>query len=392
MLPVDPEGLAAKVKACHRAGIRLLLVPESQVTAAKEEAARLAGAGQGHRVEVIGVDDVRRIWQRNRAVEQTTRGPLRFASGWLSWLTRSRARMALLLALLAAATAAAIVTTVRWEKDPVAAEWKDDRLLMRNRYGHTWLLAPVHPPGPDIFAQPDWGVPVAIVKPRGFSKAIAITILGAEPRGSDRLVAITPQGKILWEVRAQRIGERHRTPIDDVSWRAIYIPDPGPEGAADFYAVRRSIQSSFCLIDRIDPATGASSGCLRNEGHIEFGSRIDLTGDGIQEILFMGTHNPDSCGTAVVIDPDRMRPISPADSLGSIPRISDPSSLRTGVAACWRFVNDRFSSGSAPRAPRSIRTATAWSSSARAAPSRKGASSIACARPTPEDPSSSGFR
>jgi hypothetical protein len=343
VLPVDPDGLLAKVRASHHARIRVLLVPEGQQEDAAREADRMARVSPGHRVQVIGVDDARRIWNAGHGLVRTARGPTGFASGLLNWLTWSRARIALLLAVFGSIVSSGVVTTIRWEKDPVAAEWQDGRLLMRNRYGHTWSLEVTYPPGPDVLAQPDWGVPVAIVKPRGFERSIGLAILGSNPGGSDRLVAISPTGRILWENGSLRIGARHRMPIDDVSWRAIYVAGPDRNGSVAVFAIRRSIQSNLCLIDRIDAATGASRGCLRNRGHIEFSRMIDLTGDAVPEIVFMGTHNPDSCGIAVVIDPDRLRPIAASDSLPSIPNVTDPASLRMGVAACWSFAHDHFS-------------------------------------------------
>ncbi len=343
VLPVDADGLLTKVRASHHARVKILLVPREQEEAAAAEARSMESTSPGHRVQIVGVDDVREIWARGSVVRRRARDLPAFVHGLLSWLTRSPIRIALLLAVFAAIAGALIFTAVRWEKDPVAAEWKGERLVMRNRYGHAWSISAHYPPAPHVFAQPDWGLPLVVLKPPGMDRSIVVAILGAVPQESSRLLALTRDGDILWEMDSRRIGERHHTPFADVGWTGIYFPGPAADGSVDIYALRRSIQSNLCLIDRIDAGSGASRGCLRNQGHLEFSREIDLDNNGMREIVFMGTHNPDSCGIAVVIDPIRMRPISRPDSLESIPSISDPTSLRSGVAACWRFAHDRFS-------------------------------------------------
>jgi hypothetical protein len=343
VLPVDPDGLLTKVRASHHARVKILLVPRAQEEAAAKEARSMESIAPGHRVQIVGVDDVRQVWASDSVVRRRARRLPLFVHGLLSWLTRSPIRIALLLAVFTAIVGALIFTAVRWEREPVAAEWKGERLVMRNRYGHAWSIPVLYPPAPHVFFQPDWGAPLVVLKPPGSERSIVIAILGAGPQGSERLVALTPDGDILWEMDSRRIGEHHHTPVADVGWSGIYFPGPAADGSERIYALRRSIQSNLCLIDRVDAGSGASRGCLRNQGHLEFSREIDLDNDGVREVVFMGTHNPDSCAIAIVLEPDRMRPISSADSLDSIPNVSHPSSLGSGVAACWRFANDRFS-------------------------------------------------
>jgi hypothetical protein len=343
VIPVDPNGLDAKLRASHHARIRILLVPKDQARRAAGEADSLERASPGHHVRVIGVGDVRELWEDRSVVRRHARGSPVFIHGLLTWLTRSPVRMALMLALFAAIAGGSIVTAVRWEHDPVAAEWRSERLVMRNRYSHEWSVSVATAPAPRVYSQPDWGAPVVVLKPPGYEHAIVVSILGAGPQGSERLAALTPEGHVLWERDARRVGARHHAAATDVCWLAIYSPGPDPDGSLGIYGLRRSIQGNLCMIDRIDAASGASRGCLRNQGHLEFCRQIDLDNDGGREIVFMGTHNPDSCGIAIVIDPVRMRPLAESDSLGAIPNVSDPSSLQDGVAACWRFAKDRFS-------------------------------------------------
>jgi hypothetical protein len=344
VVPVDPEGLATKVEAAYHSRARFLLVPKSQEMDAARAAASLEDESPGHHLEVVGVDDVRDLWSDTRVVRRDPRTVAAFTDGALRWFTRSRARIALLLAVPVAMASAFVFIGVRWQKDPVAAEWQDGRLTMRNRYGHAWSMEIRYPPGPTAFHQVDLGAPLLVVHPSGFRHAIVVTILGATEGRTERLAAVLPSGAILWEIDARRISARHKTPIEDFNWTGIYDDGPDPDGSVRFYALRRSIQWNPTLIDRIDAATGASRGCLYNHGHLEYSSRIDLDHDGRPETIFLGTHNPDSCGIAVVVDPGRMRAIAFGDSLGSLPDIAGPAALSNGVAACWRFPNDRFSS------------------------------------------------
>lgn len=343
VVPVDPGGLTAKVESAYHGRARTLLVPKAQETAAARAAAAIETDAPGHHLEVIGVDDVRDLWSDPRVVRRNPRTLISFADGALRWFTRSRARIALLLAFPAVIVGALVFIGMRWQKDPVTAEWQDGRLAMRNRYGHAWSVELQHPPGPLAFHQTDLGVPLVVVHPPGFRHAFVVTILAATIGRTERLAAVLPSGRILWEIDARKINERHRTPKEDFTWTGIYCDEPDPGGPVCLYALRRSIQWNPTLIDRIDAATGANRGCLRNHGHLEFCARIDLDGDGGLETVFLGTHNPDSCAIAVVVDPARMRAIVPRDSLESLPDIADPSALSEGVAACWRFANDRFS-------------------------------------------------
>ncbi|MBP6876080.1 MAG: hypothetical protein KBD56_08425 [Candidatus Eisenbacteria bacterium] len=353
VLPVDPETLALKAKACFFSPASCFFVSRDQVGKARAEIDQWSAQFPARKLSVEGLSEIgEAVHARGKMASQCAfkreQRPLRsiFARSH-DWLLRSRIRMALgiagLLLLIAISTAGMFLTA----NEPAMVEWEGGQVVVRNRHGWVTMRLPLrYAPELDQFSLRTVGVPsVTLMELNGDSHQEIVVAHCSEAERIDFLSAYDRNGREMWNLNSRALPIADSLPHENLRWYAFGPVVSSTDAGDDLMTIRRSAQSGLTYVERIDGESGSSLMCLRNRGHLNYLRLMDVDGDGTEDYVVHGTHSPR--GILAVLETEDWADVGEEEQVGSAPAvidIDDPRSLQAGVRFVLDFDRDRFTS------------------------------------------------
>ncbi len=354
VLPVASASIGLKARACFFAPVRLLLVPRSQLDLTESALAALRKEFPERQLCVRGIDELSQArtgspWIPGcsvfASIRRTWRGTV---ASYAIALARSRARR-----IVAVVTLLLLAVIIGWvsvvtRNEPVHASWEGAHVVLRN--AHDWVTLKLHlpmPPLPGTYPRTTWGGPIHLWDLAGDETRELLVLHCTQMNIADQMSLFDRQGELIWR-RSAASGPPEGPPEDaDLRWWRLFGPLPGPDRRPGFLCLRRSAQRGACYIEFIDGPTGESLGRLHNAGHIDLITRVDMDGDGSEDLVALGTHMPSASGMLAVLEAESLatqRTSSPdlrAHRPGAVD-MDDPASLGKGVRMAMLFTKDRF--------------------------------------------------
>ncbi len=351
VLPVDPETLALKAKACFFSPASCLFVPRDQVGKARAEIDQWSAQFPARKLVVEGLGEIgEAVHARGKMASQRAfkreRRPLRnVVVRSHDWLSRSRFRMALgiagLLLLILISTAGLLLTS----NEPATVKWEGGQVVVRNSHGWVTERLPLrYAPELEQFMARTLDVPSAVrVELNGDSHNEILVAHCSEAERIDFLSAYDRNGREMWSLNSRAFPIADSLPHGDLQWYA-FRPVVSSRGG-DVMVIRRSAQSGLCYVELIDGASGSPLMRLRNYGHLDFLRLMDMDGDGVEDVVVHGTYTPG--GIVAVLETATWTEDPGGEQANAdlaVTDIDDPRSLQAGVRFALEFDRDRFAS------------------------------------------------
>ncbi len=341
--PVDARTLALKVRACFFSPAGVLCVPAEQQEAALAEVRRLNEHHPNRQLLVRPCEDVRAVWRDPMVVAASARPVRRMAGNLLRRAAVSRMALGLVFLGVLLAGGMAVREAMYSVNLPVDVLREDHALVAHNRYGRSCLRIPILPGNltPPVLG---WGA-VGLIQTvfdgdrDGKNEVAAIHYAATEL--PDLLTMFSRQKRVIWERRAS-VGLTSDQEKQTRFYWFCFAPLSDASSNPGLLAIRKSSSGSFCLAERVDAATGRTTGALWNDGHFESIRHFDVDGDGVPDWVLLGTDNASDRGILAVIDPSAMLLPSAGDWM-DLPYLLDPVQIGRGVRTVVLFPKDRFS-------------------------------------------------
>lgn len=343
--PVDAGTLALKVRACFFSPADVLCVPAGQQEVALAEVRRLNELHPNRQLLVRPCEDVCAVWGDSAIVTASARPARRMAGNLLRRAAVSRMTLVLVFLGVLLAGGLAVREAVLSVNLPVDVAREERALVAHNQNGRACLRIPILPGKlqEPYLVRGAVGFIQSVVDVDGDGKNEVAAIHYGATELPDLLTVFSRRKRIIWERRASLGLMPDQQEQPDLHW-PFFVPLPGASPSPGLLVIRKSARTSFSLVERVDAATGRTTGALWNSGHFERIHHLDLDQDGVPEWVVLGTDNESHCGVLAVIDPSAMHLPTTGDWT-DLPYVLDPVQIGRGVRAVVLFPKDRFTPG-----------------------------------------------
>lgn len=299
LLPVDAEGLRAKVEACTFSWITHLVVPEEQVETARGYAHDAVSALGDEPVVIVGVRSIGDVLaNRHLTGLRRVSWPVRAAGQVWKRRVQIAAACILLLVLILAK-----VWYGPFDRDPVQAAFEKNHLVVKNARGEILYDQPSSQNEPGSAYNLDAGPALYDVDGDGTKEVIYSLISSG---GLSRLQCSSLSGdRVHWTVDLKRrilCPRQGGLEREEFGARVILAGDFDQDGSAEVLCL--TLHSYFpSLLLKLDAKTGRELSAYLHIGNLASMVAQDLDGDARQEIVLGGVNQALRQACIVVLDP-----------------------------------------------------------------------------------------
>jgi len=316
ILPVDQVTLGVKVKAAFFSWVECLVVPRSQLGEAETTIQELRKRYPHRHLTIIGAGHLQEIFYDRRLTMRQRAGIAKHLArkAWRQKFTvGGLAVIALLLLIIGKLLYGPI------DMNPVAAEFVEESLLVKNKYG-------------DILDEIYIGVPtvISVTATRLHPGPQIVAFYDLDGDGCNEIIwgqGAIDQNKhssfvyckslrkdsLFWSVPLRRTLDFPRNPdvtSDYFFPYNILAGDLDADGEPEVYV--NALHNFFpAMVLKLEAKTGQELGHYIHLGHLNAMRGFDLNQDGITEILLGGTNNAYNQACLVVLDPRFLQGHSP---------------------------------------------------------------------------------
>jgi hypothetical protein len=319
VLAVDPGGLNRKIECCYFSEIRTLVLPEAQVSEARQHADALQhNSPVDSRLEILGIahlDDL--FHDRRMSVQKSISMSRRVLRR--TWSHRRAIALGVLVVLC--------LTIARLlygplDKVPASAVIEGSFLMVKNARGEFLDSVRVNAFRSaykrDFFKGREGGRGLKVfgdVDGDGRTEVIWGDDAHPDDRGLSMICCRTVGGKgVEWSTDLRQFNpdfpEHPETKANCLAVQEFFCVDADNDGNKEIFAYAN--QHYFpSLIVRLDAKTGRPEGCYVHAGSFADLTALDVNGDGRLEILAAGVNQGFKNAILVVLDPRRMSGSAP---------------------------------------------------------------------------------
>lgn len=311
VLPVDENSLARKVEAVFFSWLDCLVVPQQQTETAKTALAALLAKYPNRKLSLIGVSHLKEIFYDRRITACEKLRTLEYTTRKLWREHRAKVAVSTILILLA------IIGKLWYEpldKNPVAAEFAGESLLIKNKSGE--IVDKIWVGSATVRRAKDTGYDnelmglhyVAFFDVDGDSINEVFWVQWTDETtgqsGKIRCKSVR-EDTVRWTISLRHTLDFPRKP--DVTSDHFY---PNQIAVGDFDGDGRGELFVNCthdffpsLVVKLEAETGKELGHYVHIGHLPSMKLVDLDNDGITEVLLCGVNNAFRKACLVVLDP-----------------------------------------------------------------------------------------
>lgn len=317
VLPVDPDGLKAKLRAAFFSPLRRVVVPWPNLQEAAAVVETLRRAHPGRTLDFASADTVEALWNnRNVAARRPVTPAIRLTAG----LRRNRSRIAW------SAAAAGILLSIGLllvpmlfrDRNPASIDVTGSVLVARSAGGRElW--------------KHDFGVP--LTRARYADPSLRVRILDADGDGRSEVLLGVYESAGLGELngslflfsadghvrlrlktgRAMKFGGE----VYEDHYRVAFADavDLDGNGTKEIVSIAFHFPDYPCCVN-IWSLSGEKLGEYWHSGQLEKAEFIDTDGDGVRELFMTGQNNEYQCAVLTVLKPPRLIGTSPQTPSG----------------------------------------------------------------------------
>jgi hypothetical protein len=313
ILAVDHEGLRKKLEACIYAPVDYVVIPKSQLAEAEKLYAEHARPKGVVPPNVIGVERLEEVFF-DRRITRLAVTPIVKRLAKKAWKHRRMLAFSLFVILIGTI---AVLGIPRLDRDPVFAEYKDNWLVVKNRFGYELerelagsAFAKIQQLNLDRHSRL---VECCDVDRDGTNEVLYLCGEGVEDDPVRLVCKSIRRRQTLWEERVVR--------------RVMFPDRPGVVGES-FNIAGFLVQHSNAteedqvvlfangvyfpaLVLSLNARTGEERGAYLHVGQIGDITDVDLDRDGIKEVVACGTNNAFKSAAVIVLDPREISGCSP---------------------------------------------------------------------------------
>ncbi len=312
ILPVDPDGLKAKLRAAFFSPLRRVVVPWPNLQEAAAVVEALRRAHPGRTLDFASADTVEALWNnRNVAARRPVTSAVRLTAG----LRRNRSRIAWSAAAagILCVVALQLLPLVFRDRNPASIDISGSVLVARSAGGRElWKYDFGVPLTRSCYADPSLRVRVTDADGDGRREVLfgvyEATDLGAL-NGS--LFLFSADGDVRLRLktgRAMRFGgetyeDHYRVAFADAV-------DLDEDGTKEIVSITFHFPDYPCCVN-VWSLSGEKLGEYWHSGQLEKAEYIDADGDGVLELFLAGQNNEYRCAVLAVLKPPRLSGASP---------------------------------------------------------------------------------
>ncbi|MDM7925920.1 MAG: hypothetical protein QUS35_07855 [bacterium] len=317
ILPVDPDGLKAKLRAAFFSPLRRVVVPWPNLQEAVSVIEKLRISHPNRRLELQSADTVEALWNnRNVAARRPVTPAVRLIAG----LKRNRSRIAW------SAAAAGILLGIGLllapmlfrDRNPASIDVSGSVLVARSAGGRElWKHDFGVPLTRARYADPSSRVRILDADGDGRSEVLFGVYESEDPAGlSGSLFLFGPDGRVRLRLKTGRAMTFGAESYED-HYRVAFADavDLDADGTKEIVSIAFHFPDFPCCVN-LWSLSGEKLGEYWHSGQIEKAEYIDTDGDGVLELFLTGQNNEYRCAVLTVLKPARMNGASPQTPAG----------------------------------------------------------------------------
>jgi len=318
VLPVDEDGLAAKVETVFYSHIETFVVPKEQLSIAEKAVEELRERFPGRTLYIVGVSHLQELFYDLRVIEQIR---VSVITQGVRYIWRNRVTVAGFTLIAALLLILGKMVYGPMDKNPVSAELKGEELLLKNTHGDVVESIPVgeatvnSSAGSAALSSRMKPVVFFDMNSDGINEFVYVKKSDATEGSSDSIIcAAVGRDRPLWAVSSRREIDfpfRTDTKSSLMAFSDLEVGDLEGNGKYRVYGIANSRPSFPGLILAWDASNGQELGCYVNIGHVNDIVLADINGDGAKEVLACGSNNALHAAALIVLDPRRLNGCSP---------------------------------------------------------------------------------
>lgn len=317
--PVDYESIALKTRAAFFSWANILVVPFKQRNAFENELIKLTEKYPARNLKLIGVSHLKEIFFDRRATSHVVESRFRFYYNKTKSLKNSMVSVPMIIILL---------VIIGWlilgpvDQNPVDAEYRGEQMLLKNQFGQTiqsidvgaMLIQDLNQARNEYTRNKAAFIDINY---DGINEVIYSRNFNNENESKDEeLVAYSVLGdSLIWTKQLRFDLQFPNKPfIDEDPFRVFNIHAIEDSAKVSHQIVANVSHNNFfpSLLLNLDAATGTEIGSYVHTGRINQILTYDLTEDGKDEIIGIGTNNAfDQAAVAFFLRSDDINGHSP---------------------------------------------------------------------------------